>query len=152
MKTVLLVSAIVMAAALAVSAAPTAALAADSITAPKLIGPTDSCVPNEILARKEIDLKREVHVITCYNVGLDGAPQDVTIAYSGGSDVVDTAARQCVTRLRYEPATKNGQPMLFPLVQQFNWCRGEFSPHGRECKPLPVTAEMRATCQSALVK
>lgn len=150
MRTILLAPAIVTAAILAASAVPVAALAADTITAPKLIGPTDSCMPNEILARKEIDLKREVHVITCYNVGLDGA--DVTIAYSGGSDVVDTAARQCVARLRYEPATKNGQPMLFPLAQQFNWCRGEFSPHARECKPLPVTAEMRATCEKALVR
>ncbi len=148
MKAMLLTAAIVTIVALSF---PTASFAADAITPPKLIGPTESCVPYEQYARKEIDEKREVHVITCYNVGLDGKPQDITIANSGGSDVIDAAAKQCVARLSYEPATKNGQPMLFPLVQQFNWCRGEFSPHDRNCKPLPVTAEMRAACQKALV-
>jgi len=132
-------------------AMPTPAFAADTITAPKLIGPKESCVPNEIHARKEIDQKREVHVIVCYNVGADGKAQDITIADSGGSDIIDMAARDCISRLTYEPAAKNGEPMLFPLVQQFNWCRGEFSPHKRDCAPKSVTAEMRATCQKALV-
>ena len=147
MKAVLLATAIVTTIALAF---PVTAFAADTITPPKLTGPTESCVPYEAYARKEIDEKREVHVITCYNVGLDGKPQDITIAASGGSDIIDMAAKQCVARLSYEPATKNGQPMLFPLVQQFNWCRGEFSPHNRGCKPLPVTADMRAACQKAV--
>ena len=122
----------------------------DSIAPPKLLGPTESCVPNENLVREEIEVKREVHVIACYNVGADGTAQNVTIANSDVSHVADQAARDCVSRLRYTPATKNGQPMLFPLVMQFNWCANAFTPHKPACKPLPITAEHRALCQKAL--
>ena len=134
----------------AIAAISTNAFAADSITAPKLIGPTESCVPNEMFARQEIEIKREIHVIVCYNVGADGKPQTITIANPPVSEHIDRAARRCTERITYEPGTKNGEPMLFPLIMQYNWCAQNFSAHKRACKPIPITAEMRAMCAKAL--
>jgi len=129
-----------------VSAASEAALA--EIKAPVQDGKIDLCMPKSVLADKEMYVKKRVHIIVCFNVGKDGKPKDITIANSGGS-VLDQEAVNCVNEMRYKPATRDGEPMDFPLVTQMNWC-GTSSRRMPDCPPLPITAEHRAICARGL--
>ena len=101
-----------------------------------------------MLADKELYVKKRVHIIICFNVGTDGKPKDITIANSGGS-ILDQEAVYCVNEMRYKPATKDGEPMDFPLVTQMNWC-GTSNRRMPDCPPLPITAEHRAICAKGL--
>ena len=118
------------------------------IKAPVQDGQIDICLPKSMLARTDLSVKREVHVIICFNIGTDGAPKDITIANSGG-DLLDQEATNCIKQMHYKPATKDGQPMDFPLVRQMNWC-ATTNAKMPDCPPLPITAEIRAVCAKAL--
>lgn len=50
-------------------------------------------------------------VLVRVRVGADGTPEDVSIADSSGSRLLDRAALEAVRRWRFTPATANGRPV-----------------------------------------
>jgi TonB family protein len=138
---------LIVASALVLASATGGSVQAE-IKAPVQDGQIDVCLPKSLMARTDLSVKREVHVIVCFNIGTDGTPKDITIAHSGGS-ILDQEATNCVTQMHYKPATKDGQPMEFPLVRQMNWC-ATTNAKMPDCPPLPITPELRAICAKAL--
>ena len=118
------------------------------IKAPVQDGKIDLCMPKSVLADQDLYVRKTAHIIVCFNVGKDGNPKDITIANSAGP-ILDQEAVNCVNKMHYKSATKDGEPMDFPLVTQMNWC-GTSNRRMPDCPPLPVTAEHKAICAKGL--
>ncbi len=56
-----------------------------------------------------------------FTVAIDGSVQDMAIAQSSGSDILDQAALECARAWIYKPATHDGQPVAVPWTAQVAW-------------------------------
>ena len=56
-----------------------------------------------------------------FTVSADGTVRDVKVAKSSGSDGLDDAAVDCVTKWHYRPAIKDGQLIDAPMTVKVAW-------------------------------
>ena len=61
--------------------------------------------------RESVRDKEEGTVVLRVLVGVDGVPQEIEIARSSGHPRLDRQARASVMKWRFEPGTRNGQPI-----------------------------------------
>jgi protein TonB len=66
-------------------------------------------------------------------IGTDGIPHDVAIVKSSGNRSLDEASLVCIRTLRYQPATKDGQPV------EVGWGLTVVWRLDKDGKPLPST-------------
>ena len=79
-------------------------------TPPRGIATTHTQPPYPVFARR---IGKEGTVILDITVATDGGVQQVSIAKSSGDDGLDEAAVNWVkTHWRYQPATRNGEPVV----------------------------------------
>jgi protein TonB len=49
-----------------------------------------------------------------FEIAADGTTKDAVVVSSSGNSDLDALTLSCIAQWRYEPATKNGQPVDFP--------------------------------------
>src|ERR1700680_1680126 len=59
--------------------------------------------------------------VVVFLVGASGVPSRAAIKSSSGSEALDTAARNCVLKLRFQPATRAGDGVAVDSWQEIAW-------------------------------
>jgi protein TonB len=56
-----------------------------------------------------------------FTVGADGSVKDVSVAKSSGDTALDQIGVDCVTKWRFSPASRDGQPVEVRGSTKFDW-------------------------------
>jgi TonB family protein len=68
--------------------------------------------------------------IVSFKIKRDGTVEDITVIKSSGEDDLDQATIRCAETNRYEPATRDGQPVEVPWKFRVDWAVSHY-PGGR---------------------
>lgn len=116
-----------------------------SITPPEIAGESHRCTPKHA---NILFYVKQAHVLLCYRIEIDGTVKTASILKSSGNEELDKSAIECVLSWHYKPATKNGQPVAFPIVGQINWCIGSNPLHHPPCQTISNAADFKPECDN----
>ncbi|HTU00025.1 MAG TPA: energy transducer TonB [Rhizomicrobium sp.] len=85
-----------------------------SIVNPKSTGRRHICIPSDTSWVHSTAGSHTVLVHVTFQVAADGTVNDVVVDTSSGNASLDAYTVRCVSGWRYEPATKDGQPVAVP--------------------------------------
>ena len=69
----------------------------------------------------DLRLAEDGAAVVVFLVGASGVPSRASIKSSSGSEALDTAARTCVLKLRFQPATRAGDGVAVDSWQEIAW-------------------------------
>jgi TonB family protein len=78
--------------------------------------------------------------VTVFRVGATGAPSQVSVKSSSGSESLDAAAVSCVQKLRFQPAIRDGDGVAVDSWQQMSW-KSVGPPPEEHCGPSATVAK-----------
>lgn len=109
----------------------------------------DACpYPDEALRKEEDGLSRiRLHLDAA------GGISAVELERSSGYDVLDTTALKCITKLQFQPATRQGTPLAAVIWYDWLWKLAWAPPELDKCDRLEASARSRnsADAQSAMI-
>lgn len=80
--------------------------------------------PPPVYPRLSQRLKEQGEVLLRVQVGMDGQPLEISLQQSSGHARLDQAAQKAVTQWRFEPAQRNGKPVVAWVVVPFEFALG----------------------------
>ena len=69
----------------------------------------------------DLRISEDGAALIVFRVGVSGVPSRASIKSSSGSEALDTAAMNCVLRLRFQPATRAGDGVSVDSWQEIAW-------------------------------
>jgi TonB family protein len=87
-----------------------------------LVSPDGTAIiPNCAYPRLAARQGRQGRDLIFYHVATDGSARDAAVLQSSGSDDLDSAALDCVSKWKFFPVQENGQPVLLDKVIEIQW-------------------------------
>ena len=80
--------------------------------------------PPPVYPRLSQRLREQGEVLLRVQVGMDGQPLEISLQQSSGHARLDQAAQKAVTQWRFEPAQRNGKPVVAWVVVPFEFALG----------------------------